>query len=124
MDIDRNGSSPDTVRYFLGSISEMNFTQNEKDRYVYRTVNGANGLKVGVVTTFRLRYIANTGEELSTPVASDRLSEIHEVEITMEVQNPYAVISSGGTIEGSVDNALYSNTLWQQTRLASQNSRR
>jgi hypothetical protein len=52
------------------------------------------------------------------------LSEIYSVEITMEVQNPYAVISSGGEVAGSVDNALYSNTLWQQTRLASQNSRR
>jgi hypothetical protein len=123
MDIDRNGSSPDTVRYFLGSISEMNFTQNEQDRYVYRTVNGTNGMKVGVVTTFRLRYIANTGEELSAPVASDRLSEIHEVEITMEVQNPYALYNAGSTGVGN-ESALFSSSYWQQTRLASQNSRR
>jgi hypothetical protein len=123
MDIERDGSSVDTVRYFLGSISEMNFTQNEKDRYVYRTVNGANGMKVGVVTTFRLRYIANTGEELSTPVASDRLSEIHEVEITMEVQNPYALYNAGSTGVGN-ESALFSSSYWQQTRLASQNSRR
>ncbi len=123
MDIDRDGSSVDTVRYFLGSISELGYTQNAEDRYVYRTVNGANGLKVGVVTTFRLRYIANNGEELSTPVPTDRLSEIHEVEITMEVQNPYALYNAGSTGTGN-QSALFSSSYWQQTRLASQNSRR
>lgn len=123
MDIDRDGSSVDTVRYFLGAISELSYTQNVLDRYVYRTVNGTNGLKVGVVTTFRLRYIANNGDVLSTPVASDRLSEIHEVEITMEIQNPYAMYNSGSK---QTDNtgALFSSSYWQQTRLASQNSRR
>lgn len=123
MDIDRNGGSPDTVRYFLGAISELSYTQNAMDRYVYRTVNGANGLKVGVVTTFRLKYIANNGDVLATPVPSDRLSEIHEVEITMEIQNPYAMYNPGSK---KTDNtgALFSSSYWQQTRLASQNSRR
>ena len=123
MDLDRDGSTIDTVRYFLGAISELSYTQNVMDRYVYRTVNGTNGLKVGVVTTFRLRYIANNGEVLSTPVATDRLSEIHEVEITMEIQNPYAMYNPGSK---ATDNsgALFSSSYWQQTRLASQNSRR
>jgi len=123
MDVDRDGSTVDTVRYFLGSVSELSYTQNAQDRYVYRTVNGANGLKVGVVTTFRLRYIANNGEELSTPVATDRLPEIHEVEITMEVQNPYALYNAGSNGVGN-QSALFSSSYWQQTRLASQNSRR
>ncbi len=123
MDMDRDGSAIDTVRYFLGDISELSYTQNVADRYVYRTVNGTNGLKVGVVTTFHLRYIAKNGDVLAVPVATDRLSEIHEVEITMEIQNPYAMYNPGNK---KTDNtgALFSSSYWQQTRLASQNSRR
>jgi len=123
IDLDRNGTAVDTVRYFAGDSTEMNFTDNQHDRYIYRTVNGTNGLKVGVVTTFRLRYIANSGETLPTPVPWDRLTEINEVEITIEVQNPYAVHSAGTSGVGPT-NALHSSSYWQQTRLASQNSRR
>lgn len=123
MDLDRDGAGLDTVRYFAGDSTEMNFTDNTRDRYVYRTVNGTSGLKVGVVTLFRLRYLAMSGEVLTPPVASDRLSEIHEVEITLEVQNPYAVHSAGTSGVGPT-NSLHSSSYWQQTRLASQNSRR
>lgn len=122
-DLDRNGT-PDTIAYTLGTIAEMGGTQNPIDRPLFRRVNGGAAARVGVVTTFNLRFLNRTGNLLPTPVAANRLSEVHSVEITMEVQNPYAVISSGGKVEGSVDNALYSNTLWQQTRLASMNSRR
>jgi hypothetical protein len=123
MDLDRAGTSVDTIRYALGPISDLSYTQNVMDRYIYRTVNGGGTLKVGVVTTFRLRYITPDGEVLPTPVPSDRLTEIHEVEITMEVQNPYAMYNPGYTGTGN-QNALFSSSYWQQTRLASQNSRR
>jgi hypothetical protein len=123
MDIDRDGASIDTIQYSLGPISDLSYTQNVMDRYIYRRVNGTNTLKVGVVTTFRLRYITPDGEVLPTPVPTDRLTEIHEVEITMEAQNPYAMYNPGYTGTGN-QNALFSSSYWQQTRLASQNSRR
>ena len=122
-DTDRNGT-PDTVTYTMGTTADMAGTQNPDDRPLSRRVNSGTTARIGVVTTFQLRYLTRTGEVLPTPVASHRLSEVHSVEITMEVQNPYAVLSSGGEVVGTTDNALYSNTLWQQTRLASQNSRR
>lgn len=122
-DLDRNGV-PDTVAYAMGTTADLSGTQNPNDRPLSRRVNGGTSAHVGVVTAFNLRYISRTGEVLATPVAAHQLNEVHSVEITMEVQNPYAVLSSGGDIAGSVDNALYSSSLWQQTRLASQNSRR
>jgi len=123
IDLDHSGAPLDTVHYFIGDISEMGFTENEHDRYIYRTVNGASGMKIGVVTTFRLRYITMGGEELAIPVPGHRLSEIHEVEITLEVQNPYAMHAAGTSGVGA-SNMLHSSSYWQQTRLASQNSRR
>lgn len=122
-DVDRNGT-PDTISYSMGTVADMAGTQNPRDRPLFRRINAGTSARVGVVTAFYLRYLTRTADLLPTPVPLSRLSEVYSVEITMEVQNPYAVISSGGKIAGSTDNALYSNTLWQQTRLASQNSRR
>ena len=122
-DIDRNGT-PDTVRYYLGATSEMSGTQNPLDRPLYRTVNNSVPAKVGVVTVFRMMFMTRTGEVLATPVVSGRLSEVHSVEITMEVQNPYATLRSAGEVRAGERNALFSSSLWQQTRLASQNMKR
>ena len=124
MDANRTGTAVDTVRYSLGTTSELLETPNELDMNLYRSVNGGNRMVVGVVTVFRLRYITRTGVTLTTPVPSDRLGEIQEVEITMEIQNPYAMSRRPGETKAGERDALYSSSFWQQTRLASQNSRR
>jgi len=122
-DIDRN-DVPDTIRYYAGSVDEFSKTPNELDRPLYRAVNYEKPLLVGSVTIFRLRYITRLGEVLPTPVDVHRLSEIHSVEITMEVQNPFAESRSTKQIGAGERTALYSSSIWQQTRLASQNNRR
>lgn len=124
IDLDRNGVGVDTITYTLGDTTELASTQNELDRFLHRTVNGIYTGKVGVVTLFRLRYFARSGERIPTPVASDRLTEIHVVEVTMEVQNPHAIARRPGEIGVGERTALYSSSMWQQTRLASQNTRR
>jgi|WetSurMetagenome_2_1015567.scaffolds.fasta_scaffold61889_2 hypothetical protein len=123
-DMDRNGGVIDTVKYRLGPISELAVTKNELDRYLYRQVNNGTDLKVGAVTMFKLHYMTLSGEVLTTPVPPDRLSEIFVVEVTLEVQNPYAISRQKALINPGERTALYSTSLWQQTRLASQNSRR
>lgn len=124
VDLDRNGGTIDTIRYFLGDTTELAHTPNELDRFLHRNVNGGTPRQVGVVTTFTLKYIARSGEVLPIPVPQDRLTEIHVVEVTMEVQNPYAILRRAGEVMPGERNALYSSSLWQQTRLASQNTRR
>lgn len=119
-DVNRD-KTPDTVRYYVGPVSELPGTQNQLDRLLYRKINSGSSQKVGVVTVFRMRYLTKLGTALPCPVAVANLGEVHSVEITMEIQNPYAVISS---VHAEEKNALYSSSLWQQTRLSSQNSRR
>ena len=114
----------DTIKYRLGLTTELLKTENELDKYLYRQVNSQEECKVGVVTVFKLSYMTADGDTLPTPVPSDQLSEIHVVEVTMEVQNPFAVSRQKALIHPGERTALYSSSLWQQTRLASQNSRR
>ncbi len=122
-DVNRD-SIPDTVQYYAGTVGEFGGTPNELDRPLYRTVNGGNKMIVGSVTVFRFRFLTRLGDELSTPVPASQLTEIHSVEITMEVQNPYAVSRSSKQVKAGERTALYSSSIWQQTRLASQNNRR
>jgi hypothetical protein len=121
-DVDRNGVV-DTVRYVAGLRSEMTSSPNELDRPLYRRLNHESLQTVGVVTVFKMRYLRRSGEQIAPPVPSTDLSEIFSIEITMEVQNPFAVRRSAGTQAGQREE-LYSSSLWQQTRLASQNFRR
>jgi hypothetical protein len=114
----------DTIKYRLGPTSELLSTKNELDRYLYRKVNSEQELAVGVVTLFKLKYMNVSGDSLSTPVTVDRLSEIYVVELTLEVQNPAAISRQAALINPGERTALYSSSLWQQTRLASQNYRR
>jgi len=123
IDLDRDGGTLDTVRYWLGSVDELSKTMNPNDRYLRRRVNGGAPSSPGVVTQFRLRYLTGSGEVLLTPVATDRLSEIRQIEITMEVQNPYA-LQANTTNLASTQSGMFSSSVWQQTRLASQNLRR
>ncbi len=123
-DLGRDGGVPDTITYWVGPTSELLRTQNELDRYLYRRVNNETPLKVGAVTVFRMEYQTQSGEELPIPVPSSRLSEIHLVEVTVEVQNPYAISKKQAQINPGDRTAKFSSALWQQTRLASQNTRR
>ncbi len=123
-DLGRDGGLIDTVRYSLGPTSELAGTPNELDRNLYRSVDGGARAIVGVVTTFKLAYYTREGNVLPLPVPTDRLSEIHVVEVTMEVQNSAALARDPQQVKEGQRTALYSSSMWQQTRLASQNSRR
>ncbi len=122
-DLGRDGTI-DTLTYALGPTSELSATQNEMDRYIHRQVNSTPFTSPAVVTYFHLRYLTATGDTLPGPVSGSDLGRIREVEISMEVQNPYALYRPQGMVIPGERNALYSTSYWQQTRLASQNFRR
>jgi hypothetical protein len=122
-DLDRNGN-PDTLSYTLGPVSELAATQNEMDRYIHRQVNSEPYTEPAVVTYFHLRYITATNDTLPGPVTGTDLGRIKEVEISLEVQNPYALYRPQGMVQSGQRDALYSTSYWQQTRLASQNFKR
>lgn len=122
--LDGSGTHIDTVSYSLGSTLELAMTQNELDRPLYRRQNSEPRGSVGTVTIFTLKYIDYHKSIIPTPVASASLKNIQEVEITVEVQNSNAEFRDQASLGAGERNALYSSSLWQQTRLASQNFKR
>lgn len=124
-DLSRDGT-PDTISYWTGSVNELAQTQNEMDRLLHRRLNSGPVQSIGAVTKFRMRYFSQ-GEmdTLVPPIAAIDMEMIKVVEITMEVQNPYALYRDPRDIHSSADrDALYSSSYWRQTRLASQNLKR
>jgi hypothetical protein len=115
----------DTVRYYTGPVSELAGTPNDSDRFLYRQVNSSPRNAIGVVTRFHLRYFSQgEADTLVPPIPSEDLVSIRVIEITLEVQNPYALYRHQSQVGPGERNALYSSSMWRQTRLASQNLRR
>jgi len=123
-DLDVDGNI-DTIRYYTGSTGELSGTQNDSDRFLYRQVNSGQRSAVGTVTGFHLRYFTQAqADTLVPPIPTEDLGSIKIVEITLEVQNPYALYRRQTQIAPGERDALYSTSMWRQTRLASQNLRR
>jgi hypothetical protein len=145
-DLDQNPSTPlDTVAYYLGPLSELATTQNDSDRLLHRRINGGTPFSLAAVTQFRMKFFSQSqldtilppnifrpdwwiirrvgGVEVVPPALFDR-RQIKIIEITMEVQNPYAIYKRLDDPTRTIRGALYSSSLWRQTRLASQNLRR
>lgn len=123
-DINLDGNI-ETVRYFTGPVSELKSTQNDSDRFLYRQVNSDPKNAIGVVTRFQLRYFTQgEADTLTQPIDPLDFMSIKIVEITVEVQNPYAEYRPRSQVKPGERNALYSSSMWRQTRLASQNLNR
>jgi hypothetical protein len=110
-------SIPVDIKYYLGSSSELSWTENPNDKYLYRKEGGDPAAPIGILTRFNIKYFSFLNEIIETP-GIDSLRNIALVEVTMEVQSPYAsYIDEKG-------NMRFASALWRQTRLASQNLRR
>lgn len=111
------GTALMTIKYYTGSIAELSGTDNPADRFLYRQQDGGTPERVGLVTQFRLKYFTKEGTELATPIVT-QLGDVRIVEVTMEVQSPFA---SFMTQDSTKLTPRFATALWKQTRLASQN---
>ncbi|MEI7813083.1 MAG: hypothetical protein WCJ01_11780 [Ignavibacteria bacterium] len=102
----------DTMKYYLGTTSELTATPNPNDRYLYRVVNSntAKGVNLGV-TQFKLTYFDVTGSKLTTLPVSPPFG-IASIQIDVGVENPAAY---------GQDYSYQKRAIWRQVRLASRN---
>lgn len=107
------------IRYYTGSVNELASTENPNDRFLYRKQDSDPPQRVGLVSQFTLKYFNKGGDSLTTPIMDeDELGTIRIIELTMEVQSPFAsTLSPDGKKSFEV-------AMWKQTRLASQNLNR
>ncbi len=123
-DLDRDGT-PEQMKYWVGPVGELAATQNNQDRLLHRQVNNGAVAAVGAVTRFTLKYFSQgLMDTLLSPVVAGDLEMIKVVEITMEVQNPAALYRDKRDVQAGQRDAMFSSSLWRQTRLASQNLKR
>lgn len=123
-DLNRDGI-PERIDYWAGPTSELAGTQNTQDRLLHRRVNNGTRASVGTVTRFSLKYFSQgMVDTLVPPIPSIDLDMIRVVEITMEVQNPFAQYRDPRDVHSGQREANYASSLWRQTRLASQNLKR
>jgi len=106
-------------------INENSQLMNDQDRLLHRQVNNGAVGAIGAVSRFTLKYYSQgMMDTLTTPVGASDLEMIKVVEITMEVQNPAALYRDKRDVKAGERDAMFSSSLWRQTRLASQNLKR
>lgn len=105
----------DTLRYYLGSTSELSATPNPNDRLLYRVINGEapKGSNLGV-TQFKLTYFDALGDTISPLPASPPFG-IATIQVDIAVENPAAYENNY-----SADR----RAIWRQIKLAARNFRK
>ncbi len=98
----------DSLRYYLGPVSECASTPNPRDRILYRVENNKAPVASNLgVTDFRMVYFDVNDDSITTPVVTRGLIKSIEINITVENVAAY--------------DEKYSNAFWKQLRLASRN---
>ena len=106
-DVERNGTL-DSIYYYLGPTSELIYTANPRDRFLYRVVNNETPVKVNLgVTHFELVYYNTARQAINTPVAI--LGEIQSFQINLAVEDIEAY------------DQKYSQVFWRQMRVTARN---
>ena len=106
-DIDNDGDV-DSIRYYLGSISELTGTANPRDRMLYRVLNNEQPKSANLgVTQFYLVYFDALGVTIHPPIGLN--GGIVSIEINLTVENTEAY------------DRIYSKAFWRQIRMVSRN---
>jgi hypothetical protein len=106
-DVDKNGTV-DTMSYYIGPASELIYTANPRDKFLYRVVNSENPVKVNLgVTQFNLVYYNVDKVVIPSPVAVP--GEIYTIQISVAVEDVEAY------------DQKYSQVFWRQIRLVARN---
>lgn len=106
-DVDKN-KTVDTMFYYIGPPSELIYTANPRDRFLYRVVNSEKPVKVNLgVTYFNLVYYNSNKDIIKTPVAVP--GEIQSLQISLAVEDIEAY------------NQKYSKVFWRQIRMSAKN---
>ena len=106
-DIDKNGTM-DTIYYYIGPTSELIYTANPRDRFLYRVVNSEKPAKVNLgVTQFSLTYYDVSKDLIKPPIYSN--GGLYTIQVDLAVENVEAY------------NQKYSSVFWRQIRLVAKN---
>jgi hypothetical protein len=118
-DMNRDGT-PEIVEYQLGNL--MTLTPNDSDRFLWRTQSPGQPQNVASgLIRFQLRYMARDNFRVLGAITAANIDSIGAIEITLELQSPYAIIRQGQTKQESYRETT---TLWRQTRLIARNLNR
>jgi hypothetical protein len=99
-----NDGTPDSVRYYLGSTSQVKFGSNPNDRPLYKKINGGNEMIMGIIRNCKFSYFDSTGRQISAyanPTNPDTLRKVRIVQVYIKCESPYLINNYFQTAEYS-----------------------
>jgi hypothetical protein len=103
-DVNNDGTA-DSVRYYLGSTSQVKFGTNSNDRPLLKVVNGGTASIMGMVSALYFKYYDSTGRQISSyglnSTILDTLKKVRVVNVYIKCESPYLINNYYQTAEYS-----------------------
>lgn len=106
----------DTIKYYVGSNSDLSYTSNPRDFPLFRRINSQTPVPLNIgLTQFQFLFYDWLGNEKSFPILTDSTSMagsatgIGAIRLTIMLESQYAWDS------------LYAYSYWRQLRLSARN---
>jgi type II secretory pathway component PulJ len=113
-DFDDSGTVQ-SIKYYIGPVSELSSTYNPNDRILYRKVGASAAQKINYnVTYFHLDYYDSFDKAITTPVATSSTGSIATIQIYVRLQSP-------DVYKTSLDTGKYTDLYWRQMRVTAKN---
>lgn len=128
-DYDVGDGIVDTIRYRLGSNTELPGTPNPDDRKLYRVVNGNPSVGVNLgLTYFKFRYFRDSltasGSTTLAEILPGDLPKIYVPGTPTGITAMQIDVKVENTSAYDADNNAYRHAFWRQLRLSSRNLKR
>ncbi len=109
----------DTMKYYTGSVRELDETPNPRDRILHRVIGNSipNDANLGI-TYFKISYFDIEGNILPTPVV--KTSKITSIQIDLRLEDIYGYDTSNSKEKYQEH---YASAVWKQLRISSPNLR-
>ncbi len=105
-----NSGSVDTVKYFIGPLSELSASINPRDRILYRQEGNNPAQKIFFgITVFDLTYFDPFGTEIPAPIPRAETGAVASIQISVRAES------------GDAYDSKYADVYWRQIRLSARN---
>ena len=119
-----NDGSVETVKYYIGAVSELANTRNPRDRILYRQENSGTPFKLNFTVTYlHFDYYDYADAIISTPVPTANTGSIATIQISLRLESPdsYKTSTDYDKRYLGADTSKYSEVYWRQLRVTAKN---
>jgi hypothetical protein len=97
-----------SVRYYVGDISQCSMTLNKHDYPLFRVQDGHTVVQNWGLTDLRITYYDNSDQRIPTPIiGASNLAKIHSIKVAFQLESAEPVVS--------MQDSVWAMVTWEKT---------